>query len=188
MTEILAIKPRWMHGYANSPEIEVIVDKRPAYESFIWRACPDPHARRKTMLISTNQSPWVKFVYIDNPEGAPQYHGALGGDYTMQDGTVFKSRSGWSSRAGVINDKYRTYISGEICEVVLYEPGQKIGLAGFHIYALYLRNHPKWPKDLHLVREKRFSDLEIYHTISIDPNKVVKPPNGTLADNHITQP
>lgn len=175
--KIISIEPNWMFGYGNSPTIKVTVESLDADYEWIYKPIPKdenkPHAQ--TMLISTNNAPWVRFVYIDNPDGRPQDHGALGGEYLLTDGTTLKSRTGWSSRAGVINTRYRNYIEEEICDVTVYTPDSKVGWAGQNIYADYLANHPLFPKDLHLVRTTTYLKEEVYWQISTQPDKVVKP-------------
>src|SRR5687767_6928409 len=100
---ITKIEANWFHGYANDPTVKIHVD-RDIYKEWEWLYEPitindvgsNPFP---CMLYSDNNAPWVKFVYIDNPDGNPSQHGALGGEYTLYDGSVIKSRTGWSSRA-----------------------------------------------------------------------------------------
>lgn len=171
--EIVRIEPRWNLQWANTPDINVFVDK---YErlNYIWRPIPQD-ARDHVMLISTNQEPWIKFVYIEKPDGRPNLHGALGGDYELTDGDTLKSRTGWSSRAGIINRDYRDFLEDEIVEVTVYEPESRVGMAGFSLYVNYLLEHPAFPREYHLVREIKFKGNEPYWTFSVDPLEVRKP-------------
>lgn len=167
------IRPRWYHGYGNMPSIEVVLENDDI-SRMLWLYTPVPaDSRENVMLISTNNDPWVKFVYIDKPDGNPRHYGALGGDYQLTDGSTLKSRTGWSSRAGVINRNYANHIRDYIVDVTVYRPGHNTGWAGFSIYKSYLENHFAWPDDLHMV--KVVPDKEPYWTISTDPNEVVKP-------------
>ncbi len=171
--EILEIKPRWYHGFGNSPGIEIIVDKMLPFDSFVYKNVDEKPDH--TMLISTNNDPWVKFVYIADPNGSPTTNGALGGTYKLDDGTEFKSRSGWSSRASAINKHYRDHLYDEIVEVSIKTGKDSIWWAGFSVYQTHLYNHPNWPLDLYLVREiTSYGSGEPHWTISADPDKVVK--------------
>lgn len=170
--EILEITPRWYHGFTNDPGINVIVDEILPYDSFVYKNVngkPD-----HTMLISTNNDPWVKFVYIEKPDGRPEQCGALGGKYKLTDGTVLESRTGWSSRAGIINRDFRDELSDEIVEVSIKTKNDSMWWGGFNIYQTHLHNHPKWPVELFLVRTLKFN-REPYWNISTDPDSITKP-------------
>lgn len=173
---ITDISPKWAIDSSVFSNIVITVDNEEelAHSNFIYTPVP-PDAREKVMLISTNMMPWVRYVYIDDPNGRPGLHGALGSDYKLVDGTILKSRTGWSSRAGVINKKYRYMLMDEIVDVTVKFPTWNIGLAGYAYYASFLRNHPLWPKDLHLVRHTMFADHEPYWTISTDRYELKKP-------------
>jgi hypothetical protein len=175
MANIIKIEPRWNEKWANSPEIEVTLDEDITKMDWIYEKIPRKEDKpdNQVMLISTNNDPWVKFVYVDDPKGSPTSHGALGGHYTLTDGTVFKSRTGWSSRAGAVNNLYRNRIREELAEVTIYTPGWTCGFAGFNLYHSALTNHELWPKDYYLVREVKFRD-EPNWLISAKPDKVVK--------------
>ena len=170
---ITKIEPRWNERYANQPDIVVTVDcEMPHWDTFLWLSVPEYNKRENTMLISANVQPWCKFVYIADPNGRSQDHGALGGDYCMTDGTVFKSRTGWSSRDGVINRDYAKWFGDEITEVTVKTP-RGSNWAGYSLKAHYLMNHELWPDGTYLVRNMVRD--EPYWTISTDPLKVVKP-------------
>lgn len=186
--QITKIQPNWMHGYGNRPEINVYVDQVHPHDSFIYDIVPSRSAQKaanrarikklvqagyEVMLISTNNTPWTKFVYIENPSGDPQYYGALGGEYKLTSGNTFKTRTGWSSRASVINRDHPDYLPNEITEVTVYETSKVSGWGGFNLDVQYLQHHELWPKGCYLVREVD-SDGEIKHTISVEPDKVVK--------------
>lgn len=171
---ITKIEPEWYHRYANSPKVKIHTDQNLHALEWIYKAVPDQSARKNTMLLSTNNWPWCKFVSITNPEYDPIRGGALGGEFKMSDGTVFVSRSGWSSRAGVLNNRYADFLPGEILEPSIRMPPYDMLWAGFAISAEYVRDHPKFPKDLYLVRFIQF-EVEPYWTISIDPKEVKKP-------------
>jgi hypothetical protein len=174
MTEILKIGVNWYHNWANAPQLEVTVDELPKHEAFFYQATSD-WEKDPIMLISRNVEPWIKFVYIANRDGKAQYDGALGGDYKLTNGEVLHSKTGWSSRAGVINQRFAEWIPDDILEPTVIVEGGKYPSrwAGFAIVAKYIREHPLWPEDLYLICEKRF-ESEIYYTPSIDPVKVVK--------------
>ena len=172
--KVTKIEPEWMLGYANSPGIRLTIEGY-EYKQADWIYNPVPYeSRENVMLISTNNVPWVRFVFIADPNGNPSNHGALGGEYHLLDGSVFKTRTGWSSREGVINRDYRRYIDDELVGVTL-DLGNHRLMAGYAIYQTYLKTHPLWPSDLHLVREEKYSGGEPYWHISTDPNEVVKP-------------
>ena len=186
--EITEIRPKWMHGYANSPDIEVEVRGLSNFKWEDWLYMPDPQAQRKNvMLVSTNNWPWCRFAYIGNePQGNPTYHGNCGGEYHIANhdnvptGEVFRSRTGWSSREGVVNVAYRHLIPGEIAGVIIYNADEdgmdrkyRTGMAGYAIDAQYLRSHAKWPEGLHLAREVKRN--EVYWTISTSLGEITKP-------------
>lgn len=185
--QITKIEPNWMRGYGNRPEINVYIDQVHPHDSFIYDIVPRRTAPKTAnrvnlpghniMLISTNHTPWTKYVYVDDPDGNPSYHGALGGEYKLTSGNTFKTRTGWSSRSSVINRDYRTYLPNEITEVTVYENKgyYSAGWGGFNLDVQYLQHHELWPKSCYLVREVD-SHGEIKHTISVDPDKVVKAP------------
>lgn len=196
---VTKIEPNWMHGYGNKPEIVVTVDEALPHDRFIYNVeRPNTFAKgnkpggmvRNVMLVSTNQAPWVRFVFVDNPEGDPSYYGALGGTYTLVDGSTFETRTGWSSRCSVVNSKYANLLrhSGSVPEHVTEvtvavprpnspHPHAKPSLwAGYYLEVNYLRNHPLWPKDCYLVCTVR-DDGEINYNINADPVRVVKARN-----------
>lgn len=177
----LLVEPRWFHGYANDPAISLITGPTPRPNSYIyptryfdgyeWLYDSFPKSpvdlTKNVMLISKNNAPWVRFVFVENPTGNPQFHGALGGEYKLTDGSVFKTRTGWSSRDGVINRDYRHYLDDEIVDVA-------VDNLVSHIYATPLKEHIERTTPYYLVRHIKFND-EPYWTISTHPTKVVKP-------------
>lgn len=185
--DILEIRPRWMHEYANDPDVEIVVRGLHQFQWHNWLYQPDPiDARKNVMLVSTNNWPWCRFASIDSePQGNPTYHGNAGGEFHIADrqnnptGEVFKSRTGWSSREGVVNTMYRHLIPSELAGCIVYNAEDKskyrVGMAGYYISADYLKEHPLFPKDLHLVRQLKFADKEVYWTISTSPDAITKP-------------
>jgi hypothetical protein len=172
--EITKIEPRWNEKYANTPDIIVEVDEKLSWEEVLWDAVPEADQREHTLLLSTNCDPWVRFVYIADPNGHHNSHGALGGPYHMTDGTIFNSKTGWSSRSGVVNRDYSDYLREEIVDVTI-RLGQYSLVAGFHCYLSYIRDHPCWPEDLYLIRNEKYLSSEAYWTISCHPDEVRKP-------------
>jgi hypothetical protein len=169
---IIKIEPVWNLKWANDPDIKVYVDAPYPRDVWEWQKIP-ADTDKNFMLLSTNYDPWVKFVYIADPSFDAIRGGALGGEYKLTNGEVLKSRSGWSSRAGVINRDYINLLADEIVDVILMTPEYKTGLAGMNIYYKDLVSHPCWPEGLHLVR--KLWNKEPVWTISTDPRKVVKP-------------
>lgn len=172
---ITEIKPRWNFGYANSPDIEVSVNCD-LHKDFEWLYEKTPHlATEKFWLISRNNYPWVRFVWVDVPDGEPQLHGALGGEYKLTDGTICKTRTGWSSREGVYNRDHAESVGKEVTEVFVRMPERNVTFAGFYIVGEYLEAHDLFPyPECYMVR--KVSDTnEITWTISTMINDVVKP-------------
>jgi len=167
--EISSIEVNWMLGWANSPSLKVHVDKAIPHSEFVYNKFP-PTAKEKFWLLSnTEQHPWYRFVWVDKPDGNPTYHGALGGEYKLTNGEVCKTRTGWSSRPGVVNREFKDFLSYELVDVSLYEAGKITGWAGYYLavdVALrgYIANHCDW----YLVREVR-DNGEIVWTPSVDP-------------------
>jgi hypothetical protein len=174
--KILEVRPRWNHGYANLPDIDCVVDEVINWHDLIWIPVPDETAREKTMMISQSHAPWVSFVYIDDPHGSPTMHGALGGNYKMPDGSIFHSRSGWSSRCGVLNTKYCEFLEDEIVDVTVRSVHGGAMLGGFSIYLSHIT---PLVNDLGLFmvmyKPSYAVDERSWH-ISIDPHEVKKPP------------
>jgi len=178
LPNITKIDINWNHGWANAPQVEITVDgKMPEPSEWIYQATTD-WENDPTMLISRNFDPWVRFVYISKRDGQAQFDGALGGDYRLTNGEVLKSRTGWSSRASVINVKYSTFIPDDILEPTLIIPSKYGAMkwAGYAVTAKYIREHELWPKDIYLVIDNRRND-EVHYAPSIDPTEVRKP-NG----------
>ena len=174
LPNIVKIEANWYHGYANSPQLDITVDHgMPKFDEWIYQATSDPTVD-PVMLVSKNFDPWVRFVYIADRTGNPSLEGALGGTYHLDDDTTLESRTGWSSRAGVINKNFSDYIPGEILEPGLNQQDSGFRWAGYAITADYIKQHELWPEDLYLIRNVSDSG-EITHTPSIDPDEVVKP-------------
>lgn len=166
------IEVEWWKGYGNSPELVVYVDKLLSQDDFLYFPVEGSISVPPVFLLSTNNHPWYRFVYVDEkPNGDPSLHGALGGMYKLTDGTVFKTRTGWSSRAGVVNKRYREHLDSELIEPTVVDP------TGFH-WAGYahavseLLHNDLFPKGVYLVRDER--NGEPRWTPSVDPNEVVK--------------
>lgn len=169
--EIKEIRIDWHWGYANQPSVKAIVDEDPMSLEWVYKDIPD---ERGTMLISRNNSPWYRFLFVerDAEKGDPQFHGALGGAYRLEDGSTLKTRTGWSSRAGVVNTQFRDYIYGTLVEVSI---GTDRPLwAGFYCEHDYLTDHPLWPEDVYLVMTRRWLKGELYWIPSVDEFQVVK--------------
>jgi hypothetical protein len=175
--EIVSLNVRWMHGYANKPGFEAIVNEIPARDSWVYESIEDPQG---WMLISTTNRPWYRFVYIEKKHinGHPNRGGALGGSYRLTDGSVLESRTGWSSREGVVNTDYRGHIGGELVDVPIKskeEAERKYAsfFAGHYVEVDALRPH--LPEGVYLVKDPTYLDGEVYWCPSVDPYQVVKP-------------
>jgi hypothetical protein len=183
MTEILEVSVDWYWGYGNQPALRAIVDLMPkeGLPEFIYQAIPD---ERGTMLISKNNAPWHRFVYVEHAgrEGQPQLYGALGGEYRLTDGSVFKTRTGWSSREGVINARYREYIEDELVDCPIRLHHESGGLVAF-VSRSYLDG--KLPEGVHLIRDDGlYLGNEVYWIPSIDPDEVIKAPKPPNTDRY----
>lgn len=172
-SNIIGIEPQWNLGYSNSPEIVVSIDcDVPLTEDCVW--VKDYDGDRDITLITTTFAPFVRFVHIEDPNGDPLRFGALGGAYRLEDGTVLRSRSGWSSRVGVINLRHNHLLPDELAGVTIRtrEGGH---LGGWSLSAKALAGHPLWPEGCYLVRELLFRDDEPYWHISTSEDRVTKP-------------
>jgi hypothetical protein len=175
--EITKIEPNWMHGWANPPSIYVHVNGE--LDDLEWVYEPLPSDRReKVMLISSNNEPWIRFVYIADPNGQPNQHGGLGGEYKLTDGSILKSRTGWSSREGIINRDYIDELADEVVNITIVRGPYSLR-AGYYIYAHDLIDDEAWPDDLYLVRSLKGNNEPVW-TISTNPNKVVKASDGRV--------
>jgi hypothetical protein len=175
---ITKIEPVWYHGFANRPGIDVAVNKD-IFVEWEWIYEPIPRDKRENVfLLSYNNWPWVRYVYIADPTGDPTRHGALGGEYKLTDGTVLKSKSGWSSRASVVNSKYTGILDDVITEVGVALPGRAIKFAGLNLPVTYLEDHPLFPEGLFMVPDT-LSEPAWY--ISTSPGEVTKPDVSTVS-------
>lgn len=178
MYEITEINPRWNHKWANDPDVEVTVSEDITKTlEWLYRKVPED-ADKNYWLISTNNFPWVRFVYVANPDGRPQDHGALGGDYKLEDGTILHTNTGWSSRPSVYNRDFAENVGKEVVDVRLRVPGWYSAFAGFYINGEYLEALDKFPRNCYMVRISR-PNGETRWVISSTPNKVVKPDEET---------
>lgn len=177
--KITDISVNWWHGYGNSPSLNVVVENGslPKFEDFEYEAI-SLGENGGTFLLSTNLWPWVKFVMIDHgaENGNPSYHGALGGNYRLSDGSTFKTRTGWSSNSGSVNRNFQKYLQGasHIMEVSVYEEGRVTGWAGYNLSVDYLREHPLFPANVYLVQNLTHTTFGWYNP-SISETEVVKP-------------
>lgn len=161
----------WMQRWDNDPRVIITPEKWTDGHSDDPRDLEFRYRKFDNGMMIAETEPWVKFVYVDDPNGDPRCHGALGGDYTLLDGTVFHTRTGWSSRAGVINRDYREYIQDGIVDVTL-RYGPYTALAGYAIHSRTLAGY--MPKGVYLNRVIKFKD-EPYWIPSVDPHVIKKP-------------
>lgn len=172
MLEIQSIDVRWHHGYGNLPELEVTVDELPEIDSWIYTGILIEEGKAN-FLISKTYWPWVRFVLIRDPEGSPNLHGACGGHYRLVDGTVYHSRTGWSSREGVVNTVFQDFIPNSILAPIVVEATKGYKWHGYYCSAEYLAEHPKFPKGVHLIRDEKY-DGEISYYPSVHPDRIEK--------------
>lgn len=91
----LDCKVRWMEGWENDPELEILVDRLPELSELRYEC--------KEGLYYAELDGYVDFIYKQNPSVPDEGFGGRGRSLTMTDGTVVSFRGGWSSRAGVSN-------------------------------------------------------------------------------------
>jgi len=92
---ILNARVRWMEGYNNDPELEVLADHLPDYK--------DLRYEENNGCYFAERDGYVSFFYHSgNPE---QQEGYFGRHFhiTMKDGTEKTLKGPWSSRSGVMN-------------------------------------------------------------------------------------
>jgi len=169
---IHSIDVRWHHGYGNMPEMVVTVSKLPPRDAWIYNPIPVEDGRAR-FLLSTNQWPWSRFVLIRDPNGSPNLHGALGGEYRLIDGSTLMSRTGWSSREGVVNSLFRNYVPDDLLAPVTVEVAKGYKWHGYYIGVGYLRNHALFPEGIYLVRDEK-ADGEVTYYPSVHPERVEK--------------
>src|SRR3954462_10940600 len=100
--DVVSAEVEWWLNYGNSPTLKMVVrdGSLPKHDEFIYECIPTTKTDNypnDQFLLSTNLWPVVKFVYVNNADGNPTYHGALGGTRKLTCGDFHKSRSGWSS-------------------------------------------------------------------------------------------
>lgn len=184
------VEIKWWHNYANSPEF-VVEAVKPDHDSFEYEVIDKGDS---DFLLSVNNNPWVRFVSVQRKgrDGSPSMYGNAGGDFRLTNGEVYKTRTGWSSRASVVNKYYSDRLpadsGGLISEVVLKEikrPPSKYVThwAGFNLtltaletlVAEYNTQHSRTQPLVHIVVHDPYGTGEIQLTPSIAHDKVVKP-------------
>lgn len=183
MTLTATVEVNWFQGYGNNPEFIVNTPDRPAHQDFVYEVI---HHAEGEFLLSTNLDPWVKFVYVTDRDGQPQYHGALGGAYKLvptplDPEPIYRTRTGWSSRAGVINCYfYPEYLRKRIVDVALNDTSPKgFKWAGYAVYIDWLEELVGNYNDTHeeyiyIVKQTK-PDGEVCYYPSIHPHQVRKP-------------
>jgi hypothetical protein len=164
----------WFEQYANMPHFRL---SGPLPECEWLYENVEPNDKGGGFLLSHNNFPWVRFVYIDDPKVGPPMGGALGGEYKLTSGTTIKSAGGWSSRAGVINKRFADTIGDEIVECSIKNDDRRFApyMAG---YALQVNSAilllEAFGNPFFLTRVERFKDMEPNWVPSIDRYEVVK--------------
>ena len=103
MTEIIKGRVRWYEGYANNPELELLIDRDPPHEEFRFQ-------HRQGLWYAAKDGVVHFFSYEPPTDGRPMTewpsHGGFGGshfDLTMEDGSVVTLKGPWSSRASAMH-------------------------------------------------------------------------------------
>lgn len=176
---ITKITINWNWGYMNQPQILAEVDEVLPQDQYTYQPIP---AEGGTFYLSGNNTPWYRFLFVETEaeEKNPQLYGALGGEYNLTDGSVLKTRTGWSSREGIVNTRYRDHVRDCLVDVPIRTSDKGVYLAGNYVEQGFLRSHPLWPQDIYLIKTTDWLAGEVYFIPSIMPGEVVKavkPPN-----------
>ena len=91
--KVLQTSVDWYPGYANSPQLKVLVDKAPDHSLLRYE--------KRGGLYFAHLDGYVSFFYYDKPGDG--YAGRVF-DITLLDGTQVSLKGPWSSRAGCVNN------------------------------------------------------------------------------------
>lgn len=90
----------WFTGFANAPELKVLVDEEPRFGDLVWHVIETDEGR---YFVSVEEAPCVRFMFESNRGG-----GALGGVKKLAGGGAVRTNGGWSSSAPRINQLRQT--------------------------------------------------------------------------------
>jgi hypothetical protein len=93
---IIKAKVDWNHGFSNEPDLRILIDKEPNYKNFRYN--------ENNGHYFAELDGFCDFFYYTKPgEG----FGGREFELTMHDGSIRVLKGPWSSRAGVMNRKFR---------------------------------------------------------------------------------
>jgi hypothetical protein len=133
MTNVLSVYVDRSEAFDNNPSLRAVLDGEPPQLQSV------PHQVFETdggKLFFAEQDGFVHFVLEAQGGG-----GALGGEVTLEDGTVYRTNGGWSSRAGVVN----RYVEHPVVDVAFRTPRYKnnVLLAGALLASVAAEHMPE---------------------------------------------
>ncbi len=162
---------RWNEKYANSPEFVLFVDDAWNYIPYSEVEHRELASDRDGTLYFASDDPFAHFVYdrSERDRNAGQFQGQCKGELLLKGGETKQVTSGWTSRAGVVNN----YLPEEdhVMDVTLIGGQYTSGRAGIAVKVNALRE--MLPEGVHIIKEERYG-TDITYYPSVDPNKVVK--------------
>lgn len=96
--KILDAKVNWNDGFMNSPDLQILVDEIPDWDSLRFE-------RRAWCFAAYHPDGYVGFLSGD-PEKPGHGYGGDAFNLTMLDGSTVKLIGPWSSRAGAVNSQF----------------------------------------------------------------------------------
>jgi hypothetical protein len=165
--KIIDIKPNWMIRWSNRPTLQILIDKFPKDEDFLFE--------QKGPLYFAEFEDYVRFFCYSKPGDG---FGGREFKLKMKDGAEKILYGPWSSRAGVMNK-----VGFTPCLDVALTDDKRIfddPLGGvWSGGAVTLESVREWMKenkpDFYLVQVGEFESEEPYWIPSIEKDKVVKP-------------
>jgi hypothetical protein len=165
---IKSARIRWWEQYGNNPEVELVVDDAWSYKPYSESVHRVLMQDDRGTLYFASDGDFAHFVFVAEVDGQHhQFKGASTGDLLTEEGHI-KVSSGWSSRAGVVNQ----YLPHEdhIMDVPLYGGQSKSGRAGVAVKVSKVAEF--LPEGVYIVRK---DDGDITYYPSVDPQEVKKP-------------
>jgi hypothetical protein len=146
--ELAGAKVDWMLRWANDPHLEIWMEgPEPDWSNRIWNFLPgvpaEPASAEQLKVIGgasnyngnfliCREVPLVSFIFESVNGG-----GALGGTFKLTDGREYKTKGGWSSNPGTVNElrkkdaRFREILPEPVCDISLFrdwssdkEPGE----------------------------------------------------------------
>jgi hypothetical protein len=168
--KVLNARIRWNIGWANNPELEILVDKFPALEEFEFE-------NKESLWFAEKDGAVSFFHHSGRDEDEGGYYGSLF-KIKMKDGSFKVLRGPWSSRSSVMNRAGFTHSM----EAIIFEDEESFkrgytGFAGHITIKLAKKIFKKFLPQFYLVKvvdKDKWNKGEISYIPSASPTGVCK--------------